>query len=334
MINSIYLNFIYKYQDFYHDKVQFVIKDYYGRYLKAQNYVFKVINIKNFELYKLSDIIIMDGNGRQYTIRNYIDRFIDIGKNIIIPSAFATSPQSGFIELHTPIGYTLGRDDLELSTTFKLNELVDNNKVILLKDRGGFILNSRYGLPDDFWKDFPQLSYLKLDEDNIQNYLNSIKLVDYDGTYSLSELENPILKSNQNINKKEQDFDSRQSKIHILNKHTHKYITRTTALLANHKMKQFGMDASEFRKLENQKIFDLLENDGINKDDICLARKEVKGIRARIPSKEDNNKFVIVKARFVEIDFETHQDINNKRYLQDGSIIELKDDKWWFVNEL
>ena len=99
-------------------------------------------------------------------------------------------------------------------------------------------------------------------------------------------------------------------------------------------MKQFGMDASEFRKLENQKIFDLLENDGINKDDICLARKEVKGIRARIPSKEDNNKFVIVKARFVEIDFETHQDINNKRYLQDGSIIELKDDKWWFVNEL
>lgn len=331
MICSDYLNFIINYQDLYPDNVQFLIKDYHGRYIKARNYIFKVIKIDNPEINKLSNILVIDGNNKIYAIYNYVDKYIKVGKNIIVPSAFANSPLNGFIELHTPIGYTLGRDDLELSTKFSVNEFVDINKVVPINKRGGFILTSAYDLPDEFWNDFPQLINFKL-SNNIKNYIDNIKLIDYDGTYSLSELENPIIKTKHNSVKKEQDFDSRQSKVHILNKYTHKYITKTTILLANHKIKQFGMDASDFRKLENKKLFDLLEKIGINKNDICLARKELKGIRACINN--ENNKTVIVKARFAEIDFETHQDLDNKRYLQDGSIIQLKNDKWWFVNEL
>ena len=58
------------------------------------------------------------------------------------------------------------------------------------------------------------------------------------------------------------------------------FIKKTYVMLANGKSKMFGESVLHIRKLENEKIFCLLEEIGLTKDDVCFARKEIGQIRA------------------------------------------------------
>ena len=332
MIRYEYLDFLKDWQDIFPENLQFVISLQNGNWLIARNYIFEVVGIDNPVLREYSDIEVVDGNNNHFIIGNYVDEYLEVGRKILVPMAFTS--YRGVLSPRTPVGYTLARDDCELSKVFTYDEYVPATQYIHpLHNRGGFIITDPEGLPDIFWNEFTDMLHLKPKVPNtIQEYIDNIKLLDYNAKYSLfDELENELVKEQNDYNRKPQTFDSRQSKVYIMSKDMKQILKKTSVMLVNHKAKQFGIDALELRQLENKKLFSLLKDMGLNKDEVGFARKEVGSIRAVI----DTDNAIIVKARFVEINIDDHQDKSSIRYLQNGEQIDI-DDKgnWYFLNEL
>ncbi|MBQ2639197.1 MAG: hypothetical protein IJF92_00320 [Bacilli bacterium] len=282
-----------------------------------------------------------DAAGQIFNTAARLDEWTNIGDRCLVPFSFKRYGDN--IYPMTAVGYLkVEPGPLTYVNNTKLHRQYGSIaeiglRTVGLTERMMFsIVDNDAELPDEFFKYYHIERKEKLvDEMNIEAldmYLAELALLNYDAKYNvpddLSQTEE-AKKYKDKYKMRYQTFESRQSKVYILDAITHKVLKKTNAMIANHKATQFGMDAVEFRKLENQKILDLCEAEGYNRDNIIFARKEIGHIRALI-DKENSKE---VRARFVEIDFNTHEDVNNRRYLQDGNIIDIKDGHWWFVKD-
>lgn len=276
-------------------------------------------------------MVFRDAAGKEIHTNCKQDDFTKIGDRCLVPLSFKKYGDKIFPR--TGVGYyKVSPGKLDYVNDLKISDnAVFGKRLVNLTDRLVFSVdNNDAELPDYFFEDYGLSRREVSMPNNVREYLDNLVLLDYNGKYKHSEVLEELDKETKSKRITEQSFDSRQSKVYIMTKDMKTIIKKTNAMVANHKSTQFGMSVLEFRQLENEKLFKLLEEIGYNRNEVCFARKEVGGIRACI----DEEHKVEVRARFGEINIDDHQFKNDIRYLQDGSVIE-KDENgvWWFVKE-
>lgn len=282
-----------------------------------------------------NQITFRDAGGKLISTYCILDEWTKIGDRCLVPISFKRFGRQGIYAV-TGVGYQkVSPGPLDYVNNMKISEsILIGSRYVKLTDRYLFTLvDEDSELPDEFFDLYRLDRREKVEEEietpeAVKDYLDSLGLFDYDAKYKISEeLE---YDPSTNKSRKPQSFDSRQSKIYIMSKDMKTILKKTNALVADHKSKQFGMDSLEFRALENKKIFDLLEQEGYSKDEVCFARKEIGLIRACI----DHENKIEVRARFGEINIDDHKFRNDTRYLQNGDIIEMDENGiWWFVDK-
>lgn len=275
-----------------------------------------------------------DAGGKFIHTLCHQDEWTEVGDTCLVLLSFKRFGRQGVLPV-AGVGYSkVSSNKLDYVNDLKVSDsMLLSKRYFKLTDRIIITIEDNDGeLPDEFFTFYGLSRREKEVSDDVQKYLDNLKLLDYDAKYKPNEdlKDNP---RDKEVTKRVQDFDSRQSKVYIMSKDMKTIIKKTNAMVANHKGVQFGMSALEFRALENKKLFELLEEIGYKKEDVCFARKEIGLIRARIKGENENNDFE-VRARFGEINIDDHQFRNDVRYLQNGDIIE-KDDcgVWWLIDE-
>lgn len=281
-----------------------------------------------------SGITFEDSAGQLFETFCMPDGVVKIGDRCSVPCCLRTFGSLG-VKLVASVGYSvLKNPDGLLSTIdeepFDSSIILGNKNYKAITDRFIISIVDDSELPDRFFKEYNMERNREYEYDDVDEYLDTFRLLKYNAKYNITE-DDEKAEDDEKCKKRDkrlQSFDSRQSKLYLLDRKTHRVLRKTPAMLTNHKGVQFGLDANEYRLKENKKLFDLCKQEGYNTEDVIYARKEIGGIRVKLS--EDDSKEV--RARFVEVDINTHQDINNIRYLQDGSIIDVIDGEYWFVD--